>query len=68
MKNSLARFLSFVLNPLVVLVFLPYFLVYKSIGDTHAAIAWTGYTFIFLFGIGEYSLSDTPKNKYPYAK
>ncbi|HSW47966.1 MAG TPA: phosphatase PAP2 family protein [Candidatus Saccharimonadales bacterium] len=48
MKLSLARFVSLLFNPFVILVFLPFFLVYKSTGNPSESLGWTAYSFMFL--------------------
>lgn len=48
---SFARFISFVFNPLIILILLPFFLVYKSTSEISSALVWTGYTGIFLSAI-----------------
>lgn len=49
MNLPTARFISFILNPLLILVFLPFFLVFKTTGNVSTSIGWTIYTFLFLF-------------------
>ena len=51
MISQFAKFISFVFNPLFILIFLPYVLVYQSTGDQASSFWWTGYTFIFLLAI-----------------
>jgi membrane-associated phospholipid phosphatase len=51
MKILLARIISYVLNPLTVLVLVPFFLVYRTTHDLQSAILWTIYTFAFLLAI-----------------
>lgn len=51
MNSAFARFISFVFNPLFILIILPFVLVYKSTGNSNAALWWTNYTFIFLLAI-----------------
>ncbi len=51
MNFSLARFVSFIFNPLLILTVLPYFLVYKSTNNVNSALLWTVYTAVFLFAI-----------------
>jgi PAP2 superfamily protein len=50
-KASIAQVISFLFNPVMLLVFLPLFLVYKTTGDVILALAWTGYTMIFLLAM-----------------
>lgn len=51
MRLSLAKIISFALNPLIVIVFLPFFLVYKSTHDMMEATRWTIYTMFFLVAL-----------------
>jgi len=48
MMSSVAQVISFLFNPVLLLVFLPLLLVYRTTGDVVLALAWTGYTMIFL--------------------
>jgi hypothetical protein len=48
MNPSIARFISFIFNPVLVLVFVPFLLLYKTTKDIFIAINWTGYTVVFL--------------------
>ncbi len=43
-----ARFISFILNPLAVIVVVPFFLIYRTTNDLFAAFNWTLYTMLFL--------------------
>jgi len=49
--TSIAQVISFLFNPVMLLVFLPLLLVYKTTGDVVVALAWTGYTMIFLLAM-----------------
>lgn len=49
--TALAQIISFLFNPVMLLVFLPLFLVYKTTGDVVLALAWTVYTMIFLLAM-----------------
>jgi membrane-associated phospholipid phosphatase len=51
MTTSLAQIISFLFNPVLMLVFVPLLLVDKTTGDVIQALAWTGYTMIFLIAI-----------------
>jgi len=51
MMTSLAQIISFLFNPVMLLVFVPLILVYRTTGDVVLALAWTGYTMIFLLAI-----------------
>jgi hypothetical protein len=51
MLTSLAQVISFLFNPVMMLVFLPLLLVYKTTGDVILAMVWTVYTMIFLIAI-----------------
>lgn len=48
---ALAQVLSFLFNPVMLLVFVPLLLVYKTTGDVVMAMVWTGYTMIFLLAM-----------------
>ena len=48
MTASLARFISFLFNPILLLVFVPFFLLLRNGNDFTKALFWTGYTSIFL--------------------
>ena len=48
---ALAQVLSFLFNPVMLLVFVPLLLVYKTTGNVVWAMAWTGYTMIFLLAM-----------------
>ena len=56
MKLRVARFISFILNPLMVIVFVPFFLIYKTTGNLFAAINWTLYTILFLLIVAVFIL------------
>lgn len=56
MNLPVARFISFILNPLMVIVLVPFFLIYKTTGDLFAALNWTLYTVIFLLIIAVFIL------------
>ena len=51
MTDSLARFISFIFNPIILLVTIPFFLLYRISGDFVTAVMWTGYTFVFLLAM-----------------
>src|SRR5581483_1120157 len=48
MKIAIAQIISFLFNPILLLVFVPLLLVYKSTGNIVSAFIWTVYTMIFL--------------------
>ena len=56
MKLALARFISFVLNPLFIIVVVPFFLIYRTTGDLFSAFNWTMYTILFLLIMGGFIL------------
>lgn len=56
MNLPIARFISFILNPIMVIVLVPFFLIYKTTNDLFAAINWTAYTLIFLLVISVFIL------------
>ncbi|HWY78903.1 MAG TPA: hypothetical protein VNW29_00940 [Candidatus Sulfotelmatobacter sp.] len=51
MMASLAQVISFLFNPVMMLVFVPLIIVYRTTGDVILSLAWTGYTMIFLIAI-----------------
>lgn len=51
MISSIAQIISFLFNPVLLLVFVPLFLVYKTTDNVITAMAWTGYTMIFLLAM-----------------
>jgi hypothetical protein len=61
MTKNLAYFISFILNPLFILVFLPYFLVFKATGSVADAVGWTSYSFIFLLAVGVFMVHGVRK-------
>lgn len=56
MIKLIARYLSLIFNPFLVLVFLPFVLVYKTTSSLETSIIWTLYTFIFFLVIAIYVL------------
>lgn len=63
MIERLAYFISFILNPLFILISLPFFVVYKSTGSLSNAIGWTSYSFIFLLAVGLFMINGV-RQKY----
>jgi len=62
MKSMIfARFISFVSNPIFILICLPYFLTYRATRDTTIAWYWTFYTWAFLFVFGGFVLLGVKK-------
>jgi hypothetical protein len=56
MKLRVARFISLVLNPLALIIFVPFFLIYKTTNDLVTATNWTIYTLVFLLIIAVFIL------------
>lgn len=52
-KIRLATFISVIFNPFLILIFLPFFLVYKSSGNIQISISWTAFSFIFLLALAQ---------------
>lgn len=48
MSFVIARLLSWILNPIILIVFVPFFLIMKATGDSSVAVIWTGYTLLIL--------------------
>ncbi|MBI5123295.1 hypothetical protein HZA75_05550 [Candidatus Roizmanbacteria bacterium] len=61
MKLTIARIISFAINPLVVVFISPFLLVYRSTNDLNAAIYWTLYTFIFIMVMGIFVATGVKK-------
>ena len=51
MTEIAAQLISFFFNPVLLLVFVPMILVYRTTGNVVLALAWTGYTMIFLLAM-----------------
>ncbi len=54
MNSTLARFISFIFNPLLLLIFVPFFLLLKTGYTLTTAFLWTGYTFLFLLAMAAF--------------
>lgn len=48
MRLTFAKFISLLLNPVVIALFAPFFLIYKTTHNFQAALHWASYTLIFL--------------------
>jgi len=57
----LARFISFISNPIFILIGLPFFLVLRNTGDLDASWRWSYYTWFFLFIFGAYVVTGVKK-------
>lgn len=64
MNLQLARIISFVFNPLFALIFLPYFLVYKTTNNVDQAIFWTIYSLFFIVGVGGFIFGGIRKKTF----
>lgn len=62
MVKNFAKLISFIFNPLLVLVPVPFFTVLKSTGDVNEAYFWTVFTLIFLFIFFLFVLIGIEKN------
>jgi len=51
MTLKIARFISIIFNPILILVFLPFFLVIKSTNNFNQALFWTEFTSVFFIAI-----------------
>lgn len=51
MRILTARLISILLNPLIILIILPFFLVYRTTNNFSSAFFWTNYTLVFLIAI-----------------
>ena len=61
MITSLAQVISFLSNPIILLLFVPLFLVYRSSGNISLALFWTGYTIVYLLLITAFLLYGVRK-------
>ncbi len=61
MIKIIARYLSLIFNPFLVLVFLPFVLVYRTTDNVETSIIWTIYTFIFFLVIAAFVLYNVKK-------
>lgn len=64
MTVSIARLISFIFNPILVLAVLPFFLVYKATGDFYQASGWVGYTVLFLVAMAIYVVYGVRKGMF----
>lgn len=64
MNLPIARFISFILNPLMVIVVVPFFLIYKTTGDLFSALNWTIYTILFLLVMAIFILTMVRKGTF----
>lgn len=51
MTRSLARFISFILNPIILLLTVPFFMLIRLGETSNYALTWTAYTFFFLLAL-----------------
>jgi hypothetical protein len=58
---SIARFISFLFNPVFVFVFVPFLILFKSTNNLQNALYWTGYTVFFLVFITLFILYGVKK-------
>lgn len=61
MTIILAKFISTILNPLVVTIFAPYILIYRTTSDSYLALSWTVYTVIYLALLGIFVMISVKK-------
>ncbi len=61
MKVSFAKFISTILNPLVVMFFAPFFLIYRTTHDFDTALYWAFVTLIFLMVMGLFVIAGVKK-------
>jgi len=52
MKLTIARIISYLFNPLIVVLVSPFLLIYRATNDLQAAYYWTCYTLIFIIIMG----------------
>ncbi len=61
MVDRIARCISFISNPLFLLIPVPYLLIYKATGDSETSLKWLFFSLIFLFSIGIFVLVGVRK-------
>ncbi len=61
MNIIIARVISYILNPILVLIVVPSLLVYKSTNDPEYTLSWTAYSFVFLLIITTFMLYGVRK-------
>jgi len=62
--KTLARVISYLFNPILLLVFVPFILLYRTTNEFSIAAFWTGYTLIFLIAIGAYMLYEVKRGRF----
>jgi hypothetical protein len=62
MNPTIARFISYIFNPVLVLVFVPFLLLYRTTNDLYLTWSWTLYTVLFLLGITIFIIYGVQKN------
>ncbi|HUQ85123.1 MAG TPA: hypothetical protein VM077_02265 [Candidatus Limnocylindrales bacterium] len=61
MNLKLASVISFIFNPLLILFFIPFFLVYKSTNSVYQGLWWTGYSVMFLMVLAGFTFYAVKK-------
>jgi hypothetical protein len=61
MKLVFAQTISFIFNPLTVILFAPFILVYRTTHDADAAVYWSAYTLIFLMVLALFAIIAVKK-------
>lgn len=61
MKVALAKTISFICNPLTVILVAPFILVYRTTHDIDAALYWSAYTIIFLMALALFAIVGVKK-------
>ncbi len=59
--KALAQIISFIFNPLTVILFAPFILVYRTTHDVDAALYWSAYTLIFLMSLAIFAIIAVKK-------
>ena len=66
MSLRLAQIISTVINPIVLISFVPYILVYKSLNSVSSAIYWTGFSFNFIIVFSVFADDQAIQGAYGY--
>jgi hypothetical protein len=59
--KAFAQLISFIFNPLTVILFAPFILVYRTTHDVDTAIYWSAYTLIFLMILAVFAIVAVKK-------
>lgn len=64
MRLTFAKLISLLLNPMVIALLAPFFLIYKTTNDLQIAIHWTAYTLIFIACLSIFAIIGVKRKKF----